>query len=116
MVGNLTHENIIFEHLKEDITSICGEKSNYDYEYQFLEDARKQLEKFSLNFSSCNPFPSKPSAVKNACCQFQCSNIAIVNKIGPLFLGFLRHKYIFWLFKNLNLNQLRILLLPLDEN
>ena len=30
----------------------------------FFEDARKQLEKLSLNFSSCNPFPSWPSAAK----------------------------------------------------
>ena len=33
----------------------------------FFDDARKQLEKFALNFSSCNPFPSKPSAAKDAC-------------------------------------------------
>ena len=51
-------KNIVFEHLKEDITLICGGESNYGYQYQFLEDARKQLEKLSVNFSSCNPFPS----------------------------------------------------------
>ena len=45
----------------------------------FFDDAQKQLEKFSLNLSSCNPFPSKPSAAKNACYQFQCSNIVTVN-------------------------------------
>ena len=33
----------------------------------FFEDAWKQLEKFSLNFSCCDPFPSWPSAAKDTC-------------------------------------------------
>ena len=33
----------------------------------FFEDARKQLEKFSLDFSSCQPFLSLPSAAKDTC-------------------------------------------------
>ena len=32
--------------------------------------------------------------------QFQRTKLAIVNKDRPLFVGFLRHKYIFWLFKD----------------
>ena len=77
VVGNLFMKSIIFGHLKEDITLIFGEKANYDYKYQLLDDARQKLEKLSLNFSSYNPFPSCPSAVKDTCLQFQCSNIAI---------------------------------------
>ena len=38
---------------------------------------RKELEKFSLKFSSCNPFPS---AAKDTCYQFQCTDIEIANK------------------------------------
>ena len=34
----------------------------------------------SLNFSSCNPFPSKPSADIEGCKLFQYSDITIVNK------------------------------------
>ena len=33
----------------------------------FFQDAWKQLEMFSLIFSSCNPFPSWPSAAKDTC-------------------------------------------------
>ena len=51
-------KKIIFEHLKEAITIIYGEKSNHGNKYHFLEDARKQLEKLGLNFSSCYPFSS----------------------------------------------------------
>ena len=64
----------------------------------FLEDMQKQLEKFSQNFLSYNPFLSWPSAGKNTCYQFQHTNIAIVNKNGSLFLDAPRHKYMFWLF------------------
>ena len=59
----------------------------------FFQDARKQLEKFSLNFSSCDPFPSSPSTGKDTSLQFQCTNITIVNKNSPLFVGFPQHKY-----------------------
>ncbi len=94
-------EIIIFEHLKEDITVICCEESNHGKKYRFLKTRRNHLKKLSLNFSSRNPFPSEPSAAKDACLQFQCTSIAIVNENGPLFLGFLQYKYKFWLFKNL---------------
>ena len=49
-----------------------------------------KIEKFSLNFSSCNPFPSWSSAAKDTCQQFQRTNKAIVNKSRPLFVGFLQ--------------------------
>ena len=43
----------------------------------FFEGVRKQLEtEVNLFFSSCYPFPSYQSAGKDACQQFQCSNIA----------------------------------------
>ena len=62
-------ENIIFEHLKEGITLIRKEKTNHatPVNLDFFEDAWKQLKKFSLNFSSCNPFPSSPSTAKDTC-------------------------------------------------
>ena len=47
---------------KEDITLIRKEKTNHGHLYRFFKDAWKRVEKFSLNFSSCNPFPSWPSA------------------------------------------------------
>ena len=53
-----TTKYIVFEHVKVNVTIICGEKSNHGYKYRFFEDARTQLEKSSLNFSSCKPFPS----------------------------------------------------------
>ena len=61
--------NIIFQQQKED--------NLYNHNWQterkqttainidFSEDTRKQLEKFSLNFSSCNLFPSWRSAAKD---------------------------------------------------
>ena len=58
---------LINEHLKEDVTLTCGEKSHHSYKYSVFEDVGKQLEKFNLNFSSYNPFPSKPSTVKETC-------------------------------------------------
>ena len=55
----------------------------------FFEDARKQLEKFILNFQvAFDPFPSKPSAAKVACYQFKCPNIAIVNNKWHIILRF----------------------------
>ena len=45
-------QNIIFEHLNEDITLIRKEKTNHGHKYRFFEDTRKQRETFSLNFSS----------------------------------------------------------------
>ena len=47
-----------------------------------------------IMMSSCNPYPSKPSAATDAK-QFQCSDIATVNKNVPLCLGLLRHNCIF---------------------
>ena len=58
--------NITFEHQKEEITLIRKEKTNLAILYMdFFEDAQKQLEKFGLNFSCCNPFLSWPSATKD---------------------------------------------------
>ena len=51
-------KTFIFEGKKEDVTIICGENQTMAINSDFFEDARKQLEKFRLNFSSCNPFPS----------------------------------------------------------
>ncbi len=59
------------------VTLICGYKSTYGFKYTFFGDARKQLENVSP--------PSKPSAAKDARCQFQCSNMALFNKNGVLF-------------------------------
>ena len=53
--------------------------------FDFFDGPRKQLGKFSLNFSRCNSFPSKPFAAKDGCKLFQCSDIAIVNKNGSYF-------------------------------
>jgi len=49
--------NIVFEHLKEhiDLISLRENKLNVNKLTEF--------EKFSLTFSSCNPFPSVPSVV-----------------------------------------------------
>ena len=77
--------NVVFEHLKEDITLIRKEKTNHGYKYRLSDHVQKQLEKFSLKFSSFNPFPSWPSAAKDTCQQFQYANIAIVNKMGHYF-------------------------------
>ena len=49
-------QNVISEHQKEDITLIRIEKINQGHKYRILDDVRKQLEKFSLNFSSCIHF------------------------------------------------------------
>ena len=50
---------IIFEHVWDDINLICKEKTKQTTDVikrRLFEDARKQLEKFSLNFSSFNHF------------------------------------------------------------
>ena len=67
VVANLIHSKHFFEHLKENVILIHKEKTNHDHSYQLFEDARKQLEKFSLNFASCNLLPSSPSAVRDTC-------------------------------------------------
>ena len=36
--------NIIFKHLKEEITLIYKEPTNHGHWYRFFEDAQKQLE------------------------------------------------------------------------
>ena len=54
--------NSIFKKLKEDISILQFAKTKQttaiDIDFFSHKDARKQLEKFSLNFSSCIPFPS----------------------------------------------------------
>ena len=82
---------ITVEQLKVDLTLIhkLKGKQTITRNIDFSEDAQKQLfnEMFNLNFSSCNPFPSWPSAVKDTCLQFQCAKMAFVNITGSLFLG-----------------------------
>ena len=100
VVGSQTYaQHYLWTSIREDITLICKEKHSTAINIKFFNDARQQLEKFSLNFSSCNPFPSWPSAAKDTWWQFQSTKMEIFNKNGPLFLGFLR--YIFWLFKEM---------------
>ena len=53
----------------------------------FVEIASK-LEKFSLNFSNFNPFPSLPSVATNDRKQNKRHNIVLNNKPGPLFSEF----------------------------
>ena len=65
VAANSIHSRHLSEHLKEDITLICKENTNHGHKYLLFEDARKQLEKFSLNFSSCSPFLFPPSAAKD---------------------------------------------------
>ena len=61
--GQLTPlRTLSLKHLKEDIR-----ENKPRLLISILEDAWKQLENFSLNFSSCNPFPSWPSAAKDTC-------------------------------------------------
>ena len=69
------------------------------FDIEFFENAREQFEKLSLLFSSCSPFPSWSSEAKYTCSLFQCTNIVIVLKNGPLFLRFHRPKHIFLLLK-----------------
>ena len=52
-------------------------------------------EKFSLNFSSFNPFPSLPSVATNDRKQNKRHNTVLNNKPGPLFLEFLWRQDIF---------------------
>ena len=85
--------------MKEDMILIRKKEVNHGHKNQFFQDAQKQLDKFGLKFSSCNPFPSGQSAAKVTCEQFQCNFMAILNKNGLLFLVFPQHKYAFWLFK-----------------
>ncbi len=85
-------KNIIFEFLTEEITLIWG------YKHRFFEGARKQLENVGYTVFKLQ---SEPSAAKRAFKHVQCSKIAIANKDGLLFSSCLRHKYKFWLFKNL---------------
>ena len=54
-------KNIIFGHLKEDINQTMA------IDLDVFEDARKQLEEFSLDFLSCNSFPSMPFTSTKAC-------------------------------------------------
>ena len=54
-----------------------------------------QLEKLGINFSSFNPCPSLPSISTDDRRQFQCLNIVLNNKPGPLFM-----KCYILLFKN----------------
>ena len=53
----------------------------------FVEIASK-LEKFSLNISSFNPFPSLPSVATNDRKQNKHHNIVLDNRLEPLFLEF----------------------------
>ena len=54
-------KNIILVYLREDVTLICEVESNHDYNYQFLEDSRKQLEKLSFIFQLVIHFHFHPS-------------------------------------------------------
>ena len=55
-------KNVIFEHLKEEDKE--DKKSNYSHKYRFCEDVLKQLEKFSLKYSSCNHFHTSNPQLK----------------------------------------------------
>ena len=61
-------------------TSKRENKLNHGHWYRVFEEARKWIEKSSLNFSSCNPFPSSPFVAKDTFQQIQRINVAIVNK------------------------------------
>ena len=97
VVGSLIHIlKIFFEHLKDNITlkyNLISLKKISPKKYIYNENKTgKQFEKFSLNFSSCNPFPS---LAKFNCQRFQCTITATVKRNGPFFFfGSPRHKYI----------------------
>ena len=77
-------QNIIFEHLKEDITLIRKEKTNHGHKYGFFEDTRKQRETFSLHFSSLqsifHPGYLQPKTLVDS----HCTDKAIGNKNGRI--------------------------------
>ena len=54
--------------------------------YYFFRHNAMQLEKVGPPFSSLSPCPSLPSVETGERRQFQCLNIVLNNKTGPLFL------------------------------
>ena len=89
VVGSLIHIlKIFFEHLKGNITlkyNLISLKKISPKKYIYNENKPgKQFEKFSLNFSSCNPFPS---LAKFNCQRFQCTITATVKRNGPFFFS-----------------------------
>ena len=64
-----------------------GALSNHLYFLMiFFSGIALKLEKAGPSFSSLNPCPSLPSFAKDDSKQFQCLNIVLKNKAGPLFL------------------------------
>ena len=58
---------MISEHLEELGYNLATQRENKSRPLIsiFFEDMRKQFEKIILNSSSCNPFPSWPTAAKD---------------------------------------------------
>ena len=54
----------------------------------YFAKIKRTVTKFSLKFLNSNSFLSWPSAAKDSCLQFQYIDMKIVNKNGPLLLGF----------------------------
>ena len=72
---------------------------NQSFSASVFRDRSYKLETVSLIFSICNPFPSSPSAGEDTYFYYYSTSGIILKKTGPLFLGFHRHEYVFWLFK-----------------
>ena len=75
------------------------EKINHNQNLsEFSETKATKLEKGSLIFSRCNPFPSWPSAAQDTCFYYQSTSGIILNKSRPLFLGFHWYEFVFRVF------------------
>ena len=76
------------------------EKINHNQSFiEFSETEATNSKNVSLIFSRCNPFPSSPSAAQDTYFYYYSTSGIILNKTGPLFLGFHCYEYVFWLFK-----------------
>ena len=75
------------------------EKINHNQNLsEFFETKATKLEKGSLIFSRCNPFPSWPSAAQDTYFYYQSTSGIILNKSRRLFLGFHWYEFVFCLF------------------
>ena len=63
--------------------------------FVFFVEIASNLEKFSINFSTFNPFPSLPSVATNDRKQNKRHNIVLNNKLRLLFLEFSPRQNIF---------------------
>ena len=85
LVPSHIHRMLLWSY-EEDIRQILpGSTSHDNFFRDFCTQSTKTWNVVGPTFSSFNPFSSLPSVVTDNRKQFQCLNIVLNNKIGPLF-------------------------------